>query len=220
MGTALRSKGRLDEAVAAHRRALQIQPDSSDTHFNLANALLDLNRPQEAAEHFRLAGRAAPATASVENNLGIALAAEGKMAEAADAVPPRDRARARIGAGASESRATRWPRSDGWTRAIEHLRRATELEPANAGFRLRPGGRAARSPTGAEAIDEFRAALTMSPTWPPPHNNLGVALGIAGTSGRGDRTLPAGARRFSPTTPTRDGTSNWRWRPKRRLRGR
>ena len=178
MGAALRSKGRLAEAVAAHEKSLAIQPDNPDTHFNLANALLDLDRPQEAAGHFRLAGRAGPG-ANVENNLGIALAAEGKMTEAAEAF------RRAVAAEPGSARAHR-NLGDALTslgqfeEGVSHLRRATELQPENATFHydlavaLLEGGRT------PQAIDAFHAALKIDPSFAPAHNNLGVALGSLG----------------------------------------
>jgi tetratricopeptide (TPR) repeat protein len=178
MGAALRLKGRPAEAVAAYEKSLALQPDNPDTHFNLANALLDLNRPREATEHFRLAGRQGPA-ANVENNLGIALAAEGKMAEAAAAfgrAVAADPGSARAHRNLGDALTSLGQFEEG----VSHLRRATQLEPENATFHydlavaLLEGGRA------PQAIDEFNAALKIDPAFAPAHNNLGVALGSQG----------------------------------------
>ena len=59
-----------------------MKPEYPDAHYNLANALLEQNKPREAAEHFRIALQSIPDSAGVSNNLGIALAAEGKGGDA------------------------------------------------------------------------------------------------------------------------------------------
>jgi tetratricopeptide (TPR) repeat protein len=178
MGAALRSKGRVAAAVAAHETSLRLAPDNPDAHFNLANALLDLNRPQEAAEHFRLAGRQAPG-ANVENNLGIALAAEGKMAEAAAAF------RRAVAADPGSARAHR-NLGDALTslgqfdEGVSHLRRAAQLQPENATFHYDLGVALLDGGRTPQAIEAFNAALKIDPNFAPAHNNLGVALGSQG----------------------------------------
>ena len=74
--------GQVDEAIATYQQALALKGDYPDAHYNLANALLEKNRPREAAEHFRIALRSIPDSAGAANNLGIALAAEDKPQDA------------------------------------------------------------------------------------------------------------------------------------------
>jgi tetratricopeptide (TPR) repeat protein len=178
MGAALRSKGRVADAVAAHEKAIAIQPDNPDAHFNLANALLDLNRPQEAAEHFRRAGRQSPG-ANVENNLGIALAAEGKLAEAVAAF------RRAVAAEPGSARAHRnlgdaLISTGQGAEGVGHLRRAAALDPQNLSFRYDLAVALLEAGQAAQAIDEFGATLAIDPAFAPAHNNLGVALGSLG----------------------------------------
>ena len=63
LGVALRATGSVDAAIAAYRQALSIDGDYPDAHYNLANALLDKNRPAEAREHFEIALRSIPDSA-------------------------------------------------------------------------------------------------------------------------------------------------------------
>ena len=50
MGSALKSQGRLDEAVGCYRRALELKPDYASALNNLGNALKDQGRLNEALE--------------------------------------------------------------------------------------------------------------------------------------------------------------------------
>jgi len=50
LGALLRKQQRFDAAIAAHRKALQCQPGLKNARINLANALADCGRAEEAAE--------------------------------------------------------------------------------------------------------------------------------------------------------------------------
>ena len=53
----MRSKdqGKLDEAVACYRRALELKPDYAEAHNNLGNALKDQGKLDEAVACYRRA---------------------------------------------------------------------------------------------------------------------------------------------------------------------
>ena len=54
LGEAYRKLRRLDEAIAAYRRAIQLKPDLPEAHTNLGNALADQGQLDEAiAAHHR-----------------------------------------------------------------------------------------------------------------------------------------------------------------------
>ena len=59
-GQALLQAGRTDEALARFRRALELNPNFADAHYQLALALRQLGRDDEAQEHFQAARRRAP----------------------------------------------------------------------------------------------------------------------------------------------------------------
>jgi hypothetical protein len=77
--------GRLDDAAAAYRRAIRIQPDYIEAINDLGNILETLGRSDEAIAAFRQAILAAPGDADLHNNLGIALREKGRFGEAVDA---------------------------------------------------------------------------------------------------------------------------------------
>ena len=82
LGNALGKAGRLEDAAASYRRALQIKPDYLEAHYNLGNALLRLNRSEEAVASYRKALQIAPADAAVHKNLSVALMKLGRLDEA------------------------------------------------------------------------------------------------------------------------------------------
>ena len=81
LGTIWRARGRLDEAVERFRRASELQPRSGDMHFNVGSALQALGDVDGAIDAYRRA--AALAHAGACNELGNALAAQGRLEDAA-----------------------------------------------------------------------------------------------------------------------------------------
>ena len=82
-------------AEAAWQRALELDPDSAETHFHLGNAARRRGMLDAAIAHYEHALRSAPSHAGVLNNLGLALQslgqldrAEGCYREVLDVDPP------------------------------------------------------------------------------------------------------------------------------------
>jgi tetratricopeptide (TPR) repeat protein len=81
LADALASAKRYDDAIAHFRRAAELDPTGA-AHYDLGSLLLELERPDEAADAFRAALKAAPGSAQTHNNLGIALGMLGRLDEA------------------------------------------------------------------------------------------------------------------------------------------
>jgi Flp pilus assembly protein TadD len=82
LGIALAGLGRLDEAIAAFRRAIQITPQSPEAHNNLGNALRERGRFDEAVAACRRALELKPEFPEALVNLGASLAAQGQLEKA------------------------------------------------------------------------------------------------------------------------------------------
>ncbi len=82
LGAALRTQGKLDEALAAYRKANELKPDLVEAAYNLANALKALGRLDEAVAAYRHAIRIQPGLLQAHCNLGNALCDQGKPDEA------------------------------------------------------------------------------------------------------------------------------------------
>jgi len=82
LGEMCRLAGRLDEAVASGRRALELQPNYPQALNNLGIAHYDREDYEAAAECYRQAVRQDPDFAEAHSNLGNALRAQHKLEEA------------------------------------------------------------------------------------------------------------------------------------------
>ena len=74
--------GRINEAVAAWKRAAFLRPDHAGIHVNLSAALLAQGNAAEAATHAERALILDPESPNAHNNLGFACAAQGRIDDA------------------------------------------------------------------------------------------------------------------------------------------
>lgn len=86
LGNALRAEGRLNEAIAAFDRAVQLRPDMLPLYLNYAAALAEAERFEGRRQLMRQAADYAPDDAQVQLELGLAEAARGDTARAEDAL--------------------------------------------------------------------------------------------------------------------------------------
>ena len=167
--------GRLEEAVAGYRRALERTPDLAEAHHYLGDALDSLGRSAEAADSFRRAVTLKPDLAAAWNGLGGALQAQGRLAEAADCFG-RVCALAPGYAGGFYNLGYTLQGLGRLDEAAAAYRRALALNPDhgkahnNLGSTLKGLGRL------DEAIEAFRSAVRLAPDQAELHYTLGNAL--------------------------------------------
>ena len=82
LGIALAALGRLPEAEASFRRAIEITPDAYRAHTNLGNVLQALRRLSESEDAYRAALELDPDAPVTHSNLGSALREVGRLEEA------------------------------------------------------------------------------------------------------------------------------------------
>jgi Flp pilus assembly protein TadD len=85
LGVHLAEKGRLDEAIASFRQALELKPTLAEAHNNLGSALQTQGRSGLAAKHVRQALKLKENYPEAWNNLGIMLVRQRRFKEAAEA---------------------------------------------------------------------------------------------------------------------------------------
>ena len=173
--------GRLPEAEAAGRAAVDLDPTNPEARFRLGLVLLDRKRPTEAAEAYRwsLLLRPEPSTCY---NLGLALSQQGKHAEAEaewrQAIrlkPDYFEARRNLGRLLLDR--------GNPAAAIPHLREATRLRPDFAPAHYNLGLALKRSGQPDEAVTAYRQAIHLNPEHAEAHCNLGQALRATGQFG-------------------------------------
>ena len=82
LGNALKSHGKIEEAIDHFKTALQINPGYAKAHNNLGTALAARGETDEAIKHFGLALFIDPNYAAAHSNLGVALASRNEMEKA------------------------------------------------------------------------------------------------------------------------------------------
>lgn len=198
-GNALHGQGRLDDAVAAYRAAIEADPAFAAAHVSLGNVLVDAGRPVEAVEACRAGIGLDPGPASAHYALGNALMRCGRWEEATTAY----RAAADRAPGSAESHF-----SLGY--ALMVLGRSAEALVAHrAALVLAPlldvaweqfGHALARLGRRDEAVAAYRTALLFQPEVPGLQYALGKVLletghpaEAAASFGRAVRLTPASA---------------------------
>jgi tetratricopeptide (TPR) repeat protein len=81
-GNLLADVGRTEEALAAYRRALELDPQLAKAHYNLGLTQLSLGQGEEAKGSFREAIALQPDYPEAHTNLGVVLASQGAVDEA------------------------------------------------------------------------------------------------------------------------------------------
>lgn len=74
-----------EEAMAAYRQALELEPGLADAHLNLGRLLHERGQTADAERHYRHALAARPEDATAAYNLGVALQDLGRLKDAAQA---------------------------------------------------------------------------------------------------------------------------------------
>ena len=82
LGVALKSEGKISEAIAHYREAVRINPGDSRAHFNLAINLADQGNIAPALFHFSEVERLKMDDVEKHNLFGVALAKQGRLEEA------------------------------------------------------------------------------------------------------------------------------------------
>jgi tetratricopeptide (TPR) repeat protein len=170
--------GRLPDAIAEFRKALQINPDYADAHNDLGNALATLpGGLPDAISHFEAALRLSPDLAGAHNNLGNALLKiPGRLPDAISHFETALRLKPDF-AGAHNSLGNALTAVPGrLPDAISHFERALQLEPDFAEAHSNLGNALLRLPGRVpDAIAQYEAALRIDPSLVETHYNLGNA---------------------------------------------
>ena len=190
LATVLVIKDRVPEAIQVFEKALRVEPDFADGHYNLGIALLQAGQVPEAIREYEYALRLKPDYADAHVNLGTALAKLGRTEDAfrhykeALRINPGN-AVAHYDVGSTLYRAGRVQE------AIKEFEAALRIWPDYAEAHNGLGGALLRAGNTQNAIAHYNQALRLKPDLAEAHYNLGIALAQGGQYARGDKALGA-----------------------------
>jgi tetratricopeptide (TPR) repeat protein len=175
LGNVLRARGRLDEAVSCHRRAIALKSDYAEAHNNLGSALRDSKRPDQAVASYRQAISIKPDFAMAHMNLGDTLLALGRLDEAARSYrrvlqfrPDSVEAHNNLGNALRDSGRLE--------EAAASYRRAVAIRPDYAKLHNNLGNALLDLGRIEEAVASYSRALELEPDFAKAHSNLGSAF--------------------------------------------
>ncbi len=179
MGLLLKGLGRFDEAEAAYRRSLEMQPDNGEALRGLAEVLYEAQRYDDAAAAYRRFLDREPGSADGHNNLGLTLVGLDWEADAvsefqqAAALSPDDVRFARNLGNALSS-------TGRLQEAAEAYRRGLTLAPDDAELYSSLGLALAGQGKAEESRGAFQQAIRLAPDDPRVRDDLATAMRLLG----------------------------------------
>lgn len=175
LGDILMDQDRLDEAISHYRQALLADPENAHTHCNLGVAMVRQGKWDEAANEFRMAVQIKPDYTEAYNNLGGILAAQGRLNEAINHL--RQALQTKSGEVSSvRSPAIRARSPAGSGKIINHYSQAFQTKADYARVHYNLGCMLVTAGDLSGALENFREAARLKPTWPSPFNDAAEIL--------------------------------------------
>lgn len=173
-GVALAHEGRYKEAVAAYRKALELNPRAAATQLDLGLAYFKQDDFREAVRPLRAAEAAMPGNAQVETLLGMSLYGSGNYGEAAARL---ERVAAGPGANpaATEALAKSYLYSRQLDKALGEFEAMLKRDPESPAVHMLMAEAYDAQNRTAEAMGELRAALKKGYV-PDAHFGIGYIL--------------------------------------------
>jgi serine/threonine-protein kinase len=172
LGSVLRLQGKLDEAEAEYRKAIDLDPKHAAAHYNLGHALCKQGKLDQAITECRKAIDLDPKDADAHCILGNVRSAQGKLDEAvaeyhkAIALDPNNAwAHCALGSTLSDQRKL--------DDAIAYLKKAIALDPKLAAPHYNLGNALGKQGKLDQAITECRKAIDLDPKDADAHCILG-----------------------------------------------
>ncbi|HEY2381636.1 MAG TPA: tetratricopeptide repeat protein [Terriglobia bacterium] len=163
-GFGLLQEGKLDDAIADFKAALNVKPDYAYAHNNLGMALMQEGHDDEAVPHFQKALEVKPDYAEPYGNLGVILYGRGKVDEAiidfqkAEQINP-DYPDAYFNLGIA------FTTKNNFDAAIAQFQKSLQLKPADPEAYRGMGLAFAGKGDTADAIAQFNKALSLKPDY-------------------------------------------------------
>ena len=175
MGALLEKTGRKSEALNANQKAVQLEPQDAEAHYNLGNTLMGLGRLEEAEASYKQTIALKPDFVLALSNLGMTLQALGRLEEAEASYRhaialKSDYAEAHSNLGNTLQALGRLEEAEASYRQAIALKPDVAEAHNNLGIMLRDLGRL------EEAEASLRQAIGFKPDFALAHSNLGRVL--------------------------------------------
>ncbi len=188
------AKGELEVAVQRFKKALALNPEDGEIHFNLGVALQKMGVPGEAAHHYREALRIQPKLVDAAVNLAVIMQQAGNFAEAIKLYksalshrPDYVEAHANLGRA--------YLASGTFEEAMLAFQEALRLKPEHLESRLGLADALAAGGRFKEAIPHYRKAVLQAPDHEGAVCNLTAALVENGQQDEGLQELATYVKR-------------------------
>ena len=171
VGTALVDLGRAPQAIAPLRWAVQLKPDFTQGHYDLANALLLLGNTSDAIGEYQLALKYNPHDAQAHYNLAIAFMQSGRLP---DALAQYEQA-LQLLPDSPEIRgnyAQALMRSGRSADALAQFQQASQLDPMSALAAYNLGLAMEQTGKPDDALAQYQRALVLDPNFVPAQKAL------------------------------------------------
>ena len=185
-GVRLEAAGQMDQAIAEHERALEIDPKMAQAHTNLITLYGKMGQVEKAAQHYRAAVEINPNMVDAHYDFGVLMYGQGKYREAGEAFRKALEINPHY-AEAHNNLAFVLERQGRIEEALEHYRAAVENKPNYRLAHFHLGRLLLSRGKNGDAIAHFLQTIT-----PEDESTPGFMYGLAAAyarSGERDKAL-------------------------------
>ena len=179
LGVALGLKGRTDEAMQCHKKAIQLDPKNAEARYNLGNILLSQNKLKQAISEYEKALSIKPKYTKANINLAVALERESRFDEAIEYADKAVKTEPN-NVDAQYNLAVSLGQQGRLDEAIDHFGKTVELDPNNVDAHFGLAQALVYKNRLQEAIDEYRQVLRLQPQDADTYCLLGNVLARQG----------------------------------------
>jgi tetratricopeptide (TPR) repeat protein len=206
-GATLESAGKIEESIAAHEQALEIDPGLVQAHINLISLYGRTKKFDKAERAYRSALAINPELPDIHYNFGVLLVGQERFSEAAQAFQSCLRFNPYY-AEAHHNYAVIVEREGKLDEAAAHYRKAIENKPGHRAARFHLGRILVNQNKLSEAVDQFLQTLTPEDEDTPRYAYaLGATYIRAGDRQKGIHYLREALKRASALDQTRLASS-------------
>lgn len=185
LGIELWDQGRIPEAIAQYKQAIQLDPTFAETYNNLGVALKQTGRIQEAIAQYEQALQLNPDFFEAHCNLGGILMQLGRIPEAVEHY--KEAVRLQFDSAEAHYNLAVALKQQGWTKdAIGHYEQALRYKPDLAEAHHNLALALWQEGQMSEAIAHWEQALRIKPDYPEAQNGLAWLLATLGPAEGGD----------------------------------